>query len=134
MAKKHLLVFTDGGSRGNPGPAAAGYVVDGDSHGVYLGVATNNIAEYSAIKHALEEARRKAGEHAWETTVEVRMDSQLAQRQLTGRYKMKNAGLRPIFEEVRQLCKHFKQVTFVHIPREENSAADAAVNKILDEH
>jgi ribonuclease HI len=61
------------------------------------------------------------------------MDSQLAQRQLIGRYKMKNAGLRPIFDEIQKLAKHFKQVSYVHIPREENSAADAAVNKALDQ-
>ncbi len=128
-----VLAFTDGGSRGNPGPSAAGYVVNGKSYGQYLGRATNNVAEYTAIKLALEAARKELGENAWEGSVEVRMDSQLAQRQLIGRYKMKNAGLRPIFDEINLLCKKFKEVKFVHIPREENSAADAAVNKVLDE-
>jgi ribonuclease HI len=132
MSKK-ILIYTDGGSRGNPGPAAAGYTLDGEPCGVYLGRTTNNVAEYTAIKLALEAARKKAGEHAWETTVEVRMDSQLAQRQLLGQYKMKNAGLRPIFEAVQLLAKHFKEVRYVHVPREENAAADAAVNKALDE-
>jgi ribonuclease HI len=132
MTKK-ILIYTDGGSRGNPGPAASGYVVNGKSYGVYLGRATNNVAEYSAIKFALEQASKEAGEHAWETAVEIRMDSQLAQRQLIGRYKMKNAGLRPIFDEIQKLAKHFKQVSYVHIPREENSTADAAVNKALDQ-
>ncbi len=132
MSKK-ILIYTDGGSRGNPGPAAAGYTLDGEPCGAYLGRTTNNVAEYTAIKLALEAARKKAGEHAWETTVEVRMDSQLAQRQLLGQYKMKNAGLRPIFEAVQILAKHFKEVHYVHVPREENAAADAAVNKALDE-
>ena len=127
-----ILIFTDGGSRGNPGPAAAGYVVSGSSYGKYLGRATNNIAEYTAIQLALEQARKDAGEKAWETSVEVRMDSQLAQRQLIGRYKMKNAGLRPIFESIKLLCTKFKEVKFTHIPREENSLADAAVNDVLD--
>jgi ribonuclease HI len=132
MAKK-ILIYTDGGSRGNPGPAASGFTVDGKPYGVYLGTATNNVAEYTAIKLALEEAKKKAGEYAWETSVEVRMDSQLAQRQLIGRYKMKNAGLRPIFEAVLLLAKHFKEVKYVHVPREENTEADAALNKVLDE-
>ncbi len=105
---KKILISTDGGSRGNPGPSASGYVVNGKSYGKYLGKTTNNIAEYTAIQLALEQARKDAGEHAWETTVEVRMDSQLAQRQLIGKY--------------------------IHIPREENAAADKAVNDILDNH
>lgn len=132
MAKK-ILIYTDGGSRGNPGPAASGYTVDGKSYGQYLGRTTNNVAEYTAIKLALETARKQAGECAWETGVEVRMDSQLAQRQLIGQYKMKNAGLRPIFDAIQALAKHFKEVKYVHVPREENAAADAAVNKVLDE-
>ncbi len=130
---KKTLIYTDGGSRGNPGPAASGFTIDGKPHGVYLGKTTNNVAEYTAIKLALEAAKKQAGEHAWETVVEMRMDSQLAQRQLIGRYKMKNAGLRPIFEAVQLLAKHFKEVKYVHVPREENTAADAAVNKVLDE-
>lgn len=132
MAGRTILIYTDGGSRGNPGPAASGYVVDGKPYGVYLGVATNNVAEYTAILRALEQARRDAGTQAHEVTVEVRMDSQLAQRQLIGRYKMKNAGLRPIFENIQQVAKSFKLVRFVHIPREENAAADAEVNRVLD--
>lgn len=128
----HCIISTDGGSRGNPGPAAAGFVVNGKAHGVYLGQATNNVAEYSAIQFALEAALKEYGDAAKSVTVEVRMDSQLAQRQLIGRYKMKNAGLRPIFEKVQQLARQFKSVTYVHIPREENAAADAAVNRALD--
>ena len=129
-----LLISTDGGSRGNPGPAAAGFVVDGKAHGVYLGRATNNVAEYMAIKLALEMALKELGEKAGQTDVEVRMDSQLAQRQLIGRYKMKNAGLRPIFDAINILRPQFKSVLFKHIPRAENSKADEAVNKALDEH
>ena len=125
-------IYTDGGSRGNPGPAASGCVVDGKSYGVYLGVATNNVVVYSAIKFALEKAAEKFGEKAKEVDVEVRMDSQLAQRQLIGRYKMKNAGLRPIFDSVQKLARDFKSVSYIHIPREENFAADAAVNSVLD--
>ncbi len=128
------IIYTDGGSRGNPGPAASGYVVDGKSYGKYLGVATNNVAEYTAIELALETARTELGDRTTQTMVEVRMDSQLAQRQLIGRYKMKNAGLRPIFDRINILRTYFKSVAFVHIPREQNGVADAAVNRALDEH
>lgn len=133
MASKFILIYTDGGSRGNPGPAASGYTVNGKSYGAYLGVATNNVAEYTAIKLALQQAVKDAGETASSTSVEVRMDSQLAQRQLIGRYKMKNAGLRPIFDEIKLLVRNFQIVKFVHVPREENVEADRAVNKALDE-
>ena len=129
----HLILYTDGGSRGNPGPAAAGFTVGGKPYGKYLGKTTNNVAEYTAIKLALEKALEEAGGAADKTDIEVRMDSQLAQRQLIGRYKMKNAGLRPIFEAVKKLCTQFKSVKFVHVRREENIEADAAVNKALDE-
>lgn len=133
VSKFDILIFTDGGSRGNPGPSASGYVVNGTSYGKYLGKTTNNVAEYTAIQLGLETALAESGSRAKRASVEIRMDSQLAQRQLIGRYKMKNAGLRPIFERIQQLCLSFATVKFVHIPREENSAADAAVNKILDE-
>lgn len=129
-----FLIYTDGGSRGNPGPAAAGFVVDGKAHGVFLGRTTNNVAEYMAIKLALETALAQLGEEAAKTDVEVRMDSELAQRQLIGKYKMKNAGLRPIFDEINRLRPRFKSVLFRHVPRAENAKADAAVNKALDEH
>ena len=128
-----MIIYTDGGSRGNPGPAASGFTIDGKPHGVYLGRATNNIAEYTAIKLALEKAFEQLGAAAKKTDIEVRMDSQLAQRQLIGRYKMKNAGLRPIFETIQESCVSFKSVKFIHVPRAENVAADAAVNKALDE-
>lgn len=134
MPKKKILIYTDGGSRGNPGPAASGYVVDGKPYGVYLGVATNNVAEYTAILRALEQARADVGANGSSCAVEVRMDSQLAQRQLIGRYKMKNAGLRPIFDQIKILTQQFGSVTFVHIPREENTLADAEVNRVLDSH
>jgi ribonuclease HI len=128
-----VIIYTDGGSRGNPGPAASGYTVNGKPYGKYLGVATNNVAEYTAIKLALEQAKADLGVKAKEAHVEVRMDSQLAQRQLIGKYKMKNAGLRPIFDAINILRRDFRSVLFVHVPREENKAADAAVNKALDE-
>ncbi len=128
-----VIIYTDGGSRGNPGPSASGYTVNGKPYGKYLGVTTNNVAEYTAIKLALEQAKADLGGKAKEAHVEVRMDSQLAQRQLIGKYKMKNAGLRPIFDAINVLRRDFRSVLFIHVPREENKAADAAVNKALNE-
>ena len=131
---KKVLIYTDGGSRGNPGPAAAGFVVDGKGYGEYLGKTTNNIAEYTAIVRALEVAKETVGaKHLKDTVVEVRMDSQLAQRQLIGRYKVKNAGLRPLVDRVKVLETYFKSVKYVHVRREQNTEADAMVNKALDE-
>jgi ribonuclease HI len=128
-----LIIYTDGGSRGNPGPAAIGYTVAGRGYGEYIGETTNNIAEYKAIIAALKKAKATLGkETAKKTDVEVRMDSQLACRQLSGQYRVENAGLQPLFFEIWNLKFDFKSVVFVHVPREENTAADAEVNKVLD--
>ena len=129
-----IKLFTDGGSRGNPGPSASGYVllsmddkilVEG---GVYLGITTNNQAEYQALKFGLEEAQ-KLNPH----TVHVYMDSLLVVNQLTGKFKIRNRDLWPIHDAIKQLAKTFKQVNYTHVPREYNKLADAMVNKTLDE-
>lgn len=132
MTKK-IKIFTDGGSRGNPGPAASGYVIL-DEHdkvieegGEYLGITTNNQAEYRAMKLALERAAKYKPE-----TIECYLDSQLLAHQLNGIYKMKNAALRPIFESIQQLAAKYTKVTFQHVYRENNKLADAQVNIILD--
>ncbi len=132
----HVTLFTDGGSRGNPGPAASGYVIyDHDNEnavlveeGVYLGEATNNQAEYKAIVFGLTKAKEIGATH-----VDVYMDTQLAERQLNGHYKVKDQKLAKLFLEVVNLKHSFKAVSFHHVPREENKAADAMVNKALDE-
>lgn len=130
---KKIKIFTDGGSRGNPGPAASGYVIM-DEHdkvleegGEYLGITTNNQAEYRAMKLALECANKYQPE-----TIECYLDSQLLAHQLNGIYKMKNAALRPIFEAIQQLATKYPKVTFQHVYRENNKLADAQVNIILD--
>jgi len=128
-----VVIYADGGSRGNPGPSATGYVVyDGQGlilakDGSYLGVTTNNQAEYMALKLALQKAQL-LGAH----DVEVFMDSTLVVNQMKGVFKVKNRDLWPIHGAVKELCALFNHVTFTQIPREMNKAADALVNEALD--
>ena len=132
---KHLITYTDGGSRGNPGPSAFGYVVktpDGETiagHGEYIGVTTNNQAEYKGILAAIRKARELGAD-----TLEMRMDSELAVKQLTGEYKVKDAGLATLYLLIHNEKIAFKKVTFKHVRREYNTEADAQVNKALDRH
>lgn len=129
-----LIIYTDGGSRGNPGPAALGVVVGSKKYGMRIGHTTNNVAEYSAIVFALKKAKQLLGKKgAKENEVEMRMDSELAFKQLTGKYKIEDVNLQPLFLEVWNLRLDFKSITFHHIPREENTEADKMVNKALDE-
>lgn len=130
-----VQLYADGGSRGNPGPSASGYVLldmDGrivQQAGEYLGVTTNNQAEYQALKSGLEHALHdyRARE------VHVYMDSMLVVNQMKNIFKVKNRDLWPIHDAIRELVKNFDKVTFDHVPRELNKLADAEVNKALDE-
>ena len=130
----HLIVYSDGGSRGNPGPSASGFVVlDAQERmiaegGAYIGLTTNNQAEYNAIYLGLQKALELEAK-----TVDFRMDSLLAVNQLNGIYKVKNRDLWPIYERIKELTKEFDRVTFTHVRREFNKLADAMVNKLLDE-
>jgi ribonuclease HI len=129
-----IIVKTDGGSRGNPGPAAIGAVVGGREYAERIGVATNNEAEYKAVIFALKKAKQilgKAGARSSE--VEVRMDSELVVRQMNGQYKISEGPLQLLFMQIWNLRLDFKKVEFVHVPREENHQADKLVNKALDE-
>jgi ribonuclease HI len=132
---REIKLYADGGSRGNPGPSASGYVLlDMNDNiilegGLYLGVTTNNQAEYKALKFALEDAQ-KIQAH----TVHVYMDSLLVVNQLTGKFKIRNRDLWPIHDAIKQLSKTFKQINYTHVPREYNKLADGMVNKTLDEH
>ena len=129
-----VKIFADGGSRGNPGPSASGYVIfDGKDKlivekGVYLGITTNNQAEYTALKLAVENAVSLGARE-----VEVYMDSLLVINQMKGLFKVKNRDLWPLNESIKETCKKFKKVRFQHVPRELNKLADAQVNKALDE-
>ncbi len=119
-----LTIFTDGASLGNPGPMGIGIVIYRDGVIVeelseYIGIGTNNIAEYSAVIKALETVHEMG-----ELEAHVKSDSQLIVRQLNGEYKVKDPGLRPMHEKVVHLCKGLK-VHFEHIPREHNAEADA---------
>lgn len=128
-----VKVFADGGSRGNPGPSASGYVImDMDDTvlvegSLYLGITTNNQAEYTALKIALEKCR-ELGVHE----VFVHMDSLLVVNQMKGIFKIRNRELWPIHQAIKDLVKTFKHVNFVHVPRELNKLADAAVNRAMD--
>lgn len=127
-------LFTDGGSRGNPGPSAIAYVICKmddtvvEKSGEYIGVTTNNQAEYQGLKMGLERARELGVKK-----LIVSMDSELVVKQVNGLYKMKNANLKPHYDEVKQLAGKFDETTFQHVPRALNAAADKEVNRILDE-
>lgn len=126
-------LFTDGGSRGNPGPSAAGAVLfqpDGtvlDETQKYLGETTNNQAEYYALIIGLEMALKHGCER-----LDVFMDSELAIKQLMGEYKVKNPGIAERFKEVHNLRVNFKKITFTHVLREKNKHADMLVNKCIN--
>ena len=127
-----LTIYTDGGSRGNPGPSAAGYVIATEGKileegGLYLGITTNNQAEYQAAKLALEKVVKYNP-----TEIEFHMDSELVIKQLNGEYKVKNLELRPIYENIKSLSSKFQKITFTHVRREFNQLADAQVNLVLD--
>lgn len=128
-----LKIYADGGSRGNPGPSATGYVLitmDGaviSQGGDYLGVTTNNQAEYRALLSGLQEAAQRGAKY-----VHVYMDSLLVVNQMKGIYKVKNRELLPVFLKVQETLKSFKSTTFTHVPRELNKLADAMVNEVLD--
>jgi probable phosphoglycerate mutase len=123
----------DGGSRGNPGPAGYGVRIEREDGSVVelkdaVGVATNNIAEYRGLLAALEWAVQHAVER-----LHVRSDSQLLVKQMLGEYRVKNAGLQPLYEEARTLARRLRKVTFEHVPRERNADADRLANEAMDE-
>jgi ribonuclease HI len=137
MATAHRgdwILRCDGGSRGNPGPGALGYVLcdatgaEVEARGEFLGVCTNNIAEYRSLIAGLEAAAR----HGVKSLV-VRMDSELVVRQMLGQYKVKNEGLKPLHAEARRAVSKVGAVRFESVPRDDNGRADALVNEALDE-
>lgn len=126
-------LFTDGGSRGNPGPSAIGYAIYNqddelvESRGEYLGITTNNQAEYNGLKQGLLAVARLGVK-----SLEVYMDSLLVVNQLKGEYKVKNVELRPIYSEVIEIAKNFDSIHYNHVPRIMNKVADQIVNDTLD--
>lgn len=132
-----IIIYTDGGSRGNPGPSASAYVIYNkhkeilESGGSYIGITSNNQAEYNGVLLALKAVSKFAGA---EDSILFNMDSQMIVNQMNGLYKIKNRDLWPINQQIRELMQNFKAVRFLHVPREHNTAADAKVNEILDAH
>lgn len=126
-------LFTDGGSRGNPGPSASAYVIYDtagrviEKSGQYIGVTTNNQAEYQALRRGLERAQALGI-----SKLRVFMDSLLVVNQMKGLFKVKNRDLWPIYQATTEYCRNFSQVEFNHVPRELNKYADGEVNRILD--
>lgn len=130
-----LHLFTDGGSRGNPGQAAIACILEDPVRGIVLeqhyeriGVETNNVAEYRALVVGLKMALRYSPNR-----LICHLDSELVVRQVNGEYQVKMATLKPFVDEIRALAMQFPDILFMHIPREDNHRADALVNKALDE-
>lgn len=134
-----LTIFTDGGSRGNPGPAAYGFSISNEDGqeiagvGKYIGTNTNNVAEYSAVSEALQwilDNRESLGEISG---IDFFMDSELICRQLNGQYKVKHPVMQSLFHTVQKKIQQLGiPVTFTHVRREKNKRADALVNYALD--
>jgi ribonuclease HI len=130
-----IVINTDGGARGNPGPSASAYVIAEDGRvlaekGTYLGNSlTNNWAEYQGLIQGLEKARELG---LTDADVEVRMDSELIVKQMTGEYKVKHPDLKGLYLAVQEILEDFAAVRFVHVRRAENKEADRLVNEALD--
>lgn len=143
-----FLIYTDGGSRGNPGPAAVGFVISAGSgpasggegfikwekkYGEYIGITTNNEAEYKAAILALKKVKQLIGsEKASRAEVGFIVDSELLAKQLNGEYKIKDNNLQHLFMELWNLKLDFEKVTFKHVLRDKNKEADKLVNEVLD--
>ena len=133
MSKKKAIINTDGASRGNPGPSAIGITIKSEkgellaSISKNIGKTTNNQAEYRAVIEALEKAVTLGV-----SGVELRSDSELLVRQINGRYRVKAAVLKPLYDKVVTLKNRFETFAVKHIPREQNKEADALANKALD--
>jgi len=134
-----LITYTDGGSRGNPGPSAVGAVIANEKgemlkeYGEKIENGTNNEAEYKAIIFALKKIKALFGkEKVKQMEVEMRMDSELASKQLNGEYKIESENIKPLFIDIWNLKLDYKKVSFKHVPREKNKRADLLLNEVLD--
>ena len=133
MKSKKITLYTDGGSRGNPGPSGIGVIMlDSNKKKIkeisrYIGLTTNNIAEYSALVCGLEEASALGA-----SDVVVFMDSELLAKQLSGEYRVKDGNIRPLFEKALGVLKNFNSFEIKHIDREKNKEADKLVNKAIN--
>ncbi len=131
-----IKIYSDGGARGNPGPAAIGFLIEDEhgrriqAHGETIGANTNNVAEYTAVIKALEAAHRLGAQE-----IDYYVDSQLVAFQLSGQYKVKTPHILVLFKRAKECAANFKKVTFTHVPREHEKLreADKLVNQALDE-
>ena len=134
MNVNKVIINADGAARGNPGPAAIGATIKDETGNLIariskrIGVTTNNQAEYRAIITALEKAINLGAKH-----VALKSDSELVVQQINGRYKIKNAALRPLYQEVVKLTGSLESITVSYVPRTRNAEADKLANKALDE-
>ncbi len=139
--KKKIIIYTDGGARGNPGVAGAGaYITDGEGRVLKqcsqaLGIQTNNYAEYMAVILGLDNLKRLIGTaNLQDYEVEIKMDSELVKKQLSGEYQIKEESLFPMFIKIWNMrVKDFPNIKFTHIPREQNRDADRLSNVAMDE-
>jgi ribonuclease HI len=133
-----FTIFADGGSRGNPGPAGSGAVVRDEKGAIvaevseYLGITTNNVAEYTGILRALEKLHKHLGSDSENASVVVKMDSMLVVKQMNGEYRIKHPNLVPLAVQVKELGKNFKSISFAHVYREHNKEADKLANRAMD--
>jgi ribonuclease HI len=133
MKIKRAIIYADGASRGNPGPAAIGAVIKDEKGYPHarisqrIGTTTNNQAEYRAVITALEKAIRLGAKH-----VVVNSDSQLVVRQVNGRYRVKDVALKPLYQRVKALQGRLESFTITHVPRQQNTEADYLTNAALD--
>lgn len=134
MYHNKVLIFTDGGARGNPGPAAVGAVIYDETKTIiekyskYIGERTNNQAEYEAVVLGLKEAKKMGARE-----VDLYLDSELVVNQLLQKFKVKNKELEPLFVKAWNLSNEFKKVNYFHVTRERNKEADRLVNQVLDQ-
>lgn len=130
-----LILYTDGASRGNPGHASYGFTISDDSgkliyeEGKYIGITTNNVAEYKAVLEAFRWIKENIKESV---QIELFADSKLVAEQLSGKWKIKHPNLKPLFEEIKILEMQLGGVIHTHVPREKNSIADSLANQALD--
>jgi len=134
-----IICYTDGGARGNPGPAAIGVFIVSDSGEIItevkqaIGNATNNFAEYNGVMVGLQTLKQIYGKATKTMEFEIRLDSELVKKQLNAEYQIKEPGLVPMFIEIHNLrVANFPHLTFIHVPRAQNKEADRLVNEALD--
>lgn len=129
-----VFLYTDGAARGNPGPAGAGFAIVDEKGNVlfegnfFIGTATNNQAEYTALQLGLEEAIKLKL-----SRLDLRLDSELVVRQIKGEYKIKNEGLKPFYKKVKTLLEKFESYSIEHVTRDKNKLADELANQAIDE-